>query len=92
MANVEIEMNFAGLVDLMKSPEIVSVLESEARRRTEATGMTYKPDVYPNGKTRANAAGFQKGSHKTGTEDQDYPVCPKCGHSHPNCNCHKRKG
>lgn len=90
MANVEIEMNFAGLVDLMKSPEIISVLESEARRRTEATGMTYKPDIYPDGKTRANAAGYEKRKGKS--NETDYPVCPKCGRSHPNCNCHKRKG
>ena len=42
----------------MKSPEIAVVLEQEARRRTEATGMEYRADVYLNGKTRANAGGY----------------------------------
>lgn len=64
----------------LKSSEIADVCEKEAERMTRATGMSYKSDVFT-GKTRVNARGYQQG------ENGEESVCPKCGHSHPNCNC-----
>lgn len=60
MPNVKIELNSAGVRELLKGPEIASVCESQAARMTRATGMDYVPDVHV-GKTRVNAAGYQKG-------------------------------
>ena len=54
MANVEIELNSAGIRTLLKSSEIASVCESQAARMTRATGVPYVSDVYV-GKTRVNA-------------------------------------
>jgi len=55
MASVEIELDSAGIRELLKSAEIASVCESQAARLTRATGMEYVPDVYV-GRTRVNAA------------------------------------
>lgn len=54
MADVEIKLNSAGVRELLKSPEIASVCESQAARMTRATGVEYVADVYV-GKTRVNA-------------------------------------
>lgn len=77
MSKVEIELNHAGIVALMKSDAIADVCEKEARRMTLATEMDYEADVYV-GRSRVNAGGFQKGKPK---------ICPKCGEYHPNCSC-----
>lgn len=51
---IEIELNSAGIRELLKSAEIASVCESQAERMTRATGVEYVPDVYV-GRTRVNA-------------------------------------
>lgn len=55
MADVEIELDSAGVRELLKSAEIASACEAEAARMTRATGVEYAADVYV-GKTRVNAA------------------------------------
>lgn len=60
MANVEIELDAAGIRALLKSSEMASICEAEAARMTRATGMNYVSDVYV-GKTRVNAGGYQDG-------------------------------
>lgn len=67
MANVRIEVDIEGTRALMRSPEIIAVLEAEARRRTEATGMEYRADVYPNGRTRANVGAYDIMSGESGS-------------------------
>ncbi len=59
MANVEIELNSSGIVSLLKSSEIASACEKEARKMTLATGMQYQADVY-SGRNRVNAAGYEE--------------------------------
>ena len=54
MANVEIQLNSAGIRELLKSAEIANVCEAQAARMTRATGVEYVADVYV-GKTRVNA-------------------------------------
>ena len=81
MAKVKIEIDYAEMDKLRRSPEIASVCESVAQKLTQATGVDYKPDTYT-GKTRVNAAGYQKATAKDKKK-----VCPKCGRSHPNCRC-----
>ena len=54
MANVEIQLNSAGIRELLKSSEIANVCEAQAARMTRATGVKYIADVYV-GKTRVNA-------------------------------------
>lgn len=58
MAKVDIQLDSAGIQELLKSSEIASVCESEAARLTRATGMEYVADVHV-GKTRVNAGGYQ---------------------------------
>lgn len=60
---MEIELNSAGIRELLKSPEIESVCESQAAKMTRATGVKYVADVYT-GRTRVNAKGVQKGGEK----------------------------
>lgn len=55
MSKVEIELNSAGIRELLKSSEIANVCEAQAARMTRATGVEYVPDVYV-GRTRVNAA------------------------------------
>lgn len=55
MADVEIELNSAGIRELLKSAEIANVCEAQAARMTRATGVKYVADVYV-GKTRVNAS------------------------------------
>lgn len=61
MADVVIELNSAGIRELLKSQEIADVCEAQAARMTRATGVPYVADVYV-GKTRVNAGA------KTGRE------------------------
>lgn len=62
MANVEIELNSAGIQELLKSSEIASVCEAQAARMTRAAGVEYVADVHV-GRTRVNAIGVQKGGN-----------------------------
>ena len=62
MANVEIELNSAGIQELLKSSEIASVCEAQAARMTRAAGVEYVADVYV-GRTRVNAIGVKKGGN-----------------------------
>ena len=54
MAKVEIQLNSAGIRELLKSTEIADACEKQAARMTRATGVEYVADVYV-GKTRVNA-------------------------------------
>lgn len=63
MAKVEIELNSAGVRELLKSSEIASVCEAQAAKMTRAAGVKYVADVYT-GRTRVNAAAVQKGGGK----------------------------
>lgn len=54
MAEVEIQLNSAGVRELLKSSAIASVCEAQAARMTRATGVEYVADVYV-GRTRVNA-------------------------------------
>lgn len=63
MASIKIELNSAGIRELLKSPAIASICEAQAARMTRTTGVEYVPDVYV-GKTRVNA-GARKPGGKT---------------------------
>lgn len=58
MAKVEIQLNSAGIRELLKSQEIGNICEAQAARMTRATGVEYKADVYV-GRTRVNAGARQ---------------------------------
>lgn len=60
MGKVVIELNSAGIRELLKSAEVAAVCEKEAEKMTRATGVEYVPDVYV-GKTRVSAGAYQKG-------------------------------
>ena len=59
MSKVTIELDSAGIRELLKSSEIASVCEKEAVQMTKATGVDYVPDIYV-GKTRVNVSAYQK--------------------------------
>ena len=59
MAKVTVELDSAGIRDLLKSQEIASVCESEARKMTQAAGIQYTADVYT-GRTRVNARAIRR--------------------------------
>lgn len=59
MGNVRIELNSAGIQDLLKSSEIASVCAAQAQKMTQATGVRYVSDVYV-GRTRVNAKGVRR--------------------------------
>lgn len=59
MANVRIELNSAGIRDLLKSSELSAVCEAQAQKMTQATGVKYVSDVYV-GRTRVNAKGVRR--------------------------------
>ena len=59
MADVIVELNSAGIQELLKSPEIASVCESEAERMTTASGVKYVADVHV-GRTRVNAKAVRR--------------------------------
>ena len=63
MANIKIELNSAGIRELLKSSEIAATCEAQAARMTRATGVPYVADVYY-GRTRVNAAARTKGEKK----------------------------
>lgn len=81
MAKVTIELNSAGIQELLKSPEIASVCESEAQKMTQAAGVDYIPKIITI-RERKIADGYKKE-----TANDKKKICPKCGHSHPNCRC-----
>lgn len=54
MSDVKIELNSAGIRELLKSAEIASVCEEEAHKVASRCGAGYKVDTYT-GKTRVNA-------------------------------------
>lgn len=59
-----IELNSAGVQELLKCSEMADVCEKEAARMTRTTGVDYAPDVHV-GKTRVNASARQgKGGDK----------------------------
>lgn len=53
-SKVKITLNYAAVGQLMKSPEMQSILSEHARSIAAACGDGYSSDVYV-GKTRANA-------------------------------------
>lgn len=59
MAKVMIELDGTGIQELLKSQEIASVCESEAKRMTQAAGVKYTADVYT-GRTRVNARAIRR--------------------------------
>lgn len=63
MGNIKVELNSAGVRELLKSPEIAAVCEAQAKRMTRATGVPYVSDVYV-GRSRVNAAARAKRSKK----------------------------
>lgn len=78
MAEIEIELNSAGIQELLKSSEVAALCEQQAERMTRATGMKYVADVHV-GKTRVNAAGYsnrtemlQAAGERSGTEVRGY--------------------
>lgn len=60
MAEIQIQLNNAGVRELLKSSKIANVCEAQAARMTRATGVEYVADVYV-GKNRVNAAAKLKG-------------------------------
>lgn len=81
MSKIRIELDSAGIQELLKSPEMASVCGEEAARRTRATGMEYVPDIYI-GVNRVRAGAYDKNE-----AGENAPLCPKCGRAHPNCTC-----
>lgn len=63
MAEIHIQLNNAGVRELLKSSEIANICEAQAARMTRATGVEYVADVYV-GKNRVNAGARLK-------EDED---------------------
>lgn len=63
MASVKVKLNDAGVRELLKSSEIASACEAQAKRMTRAAGIPYVSDVYV-GRTRVNAAARVKESKK----------------------------
>lgn len=59
MAKVTVELDSTGIRELLKSREIASVCESEAKRMTQAAGIPYTADVYT-GRTRVNARAIRR--------------------------------
>jgi len=59
MAKVIVELNSAGIRELLKSQEIANVCESEAAKMTAASGVKYTADVYV-GRTRVNAKAVRR--------------------------------
>lgn len=59
MGNVMIELNSAGIQELLKSEEIASACESAAEKMTEAVGVKYTADIYI-GRTRVNARAIRR--------------------------------
>lgn len=68
MSNVRIELDSAGIQELLKSEEIAAVCETQAQKMTQASGVKYVSDVYV-GRTRVNA----KGVRRTGNDRDNNP-------------------
>lgn len=56
MAKVHVELNSDGIVELMKSGEIMSILESHGRSMVSSLGEGYAMDSYSRGKSRGNVS------------------------------------
>ena len=67
MGNIRIELDSAGIQDLLKSSELSAVCEAQAQKMTQATGVKYVSDVYV-GRTRVNAKGVRRA---TGDRDNN---------------------
>ena len=65
MGNVRIELNSAGIQDLLKSSEIAAFSAATAHKITQAQGLKHVSDVYV-GRTRVNARGVRRA-----TDDRD---------------------
>ena len=63
MANVKVELNRAGVRELLRSSEIGAVCEKQAARMTRAAGVSYVADVHV-GRNRVNAGARKKGDSK----------------------------
>ena len=81
MGNIKIVLNRDGVKELLNSSDIGEVCESAAARMTNAAGVKYVPLVRISG-DRISARAYGKA-----TAEKEEKVCPKCGHSHPNCRC-----
>ena len=67
MGKIRIELDSAGIQDLLKSSELSAVCEAQAQKMTQATGVKYVSDVYV-GRTRVNAKGVRRA---TGDRDNN---------------------
>ena len=59
MADIKVKLNDEGVIALLKSSEVASACEKQAKRMTRATGVRYVADVYI-GRTRVNASALQR--------------------------------
>lgn len=46
MSNVKIELNSSGVAELLKSPEMQSILKDEVEKRAQMAGQGYGSDVH----------------------------------------------
>lgn len=61
MSNIlKVELDTSAVRDLLRSSAVADVCETEAARRSRATGVKYVPDVYY-GRNRVNAGGHEAG-------------------------------
>lgn len=56
MSKVEFELVSEGIVELLKSPEILSVCEEYANNSLQKLGAGYVSDSYAKGKSRVNVS------------------------------------
>lgn len=56
MSKVEFELVSEGIVELLKSPEILSVCEEYANNALQKLGAGYVSDSYARGKSRVNVS------------------------------------
>lgn len=56
MSNIEIELNSAGITELLKSGEVMGALEEQADAIIGRCSGNYLKSVYRNGKTRGNVS------------------------------------
>lgn len=79
MANLRIELNEAGIRELLKSDEIASVCQGVADSLTAATGVKYEFVDTNQRRMLKKEGGVRR-------------ICPKCGKWHPNCHCNETGG
>lgn len=56
MSKIEIELNSAGITELLKSGEVMAELEAQADGIISRCSGNYQKSVYRNGKTRGNVS------------------------------------